>query len=90
MPSRSRDEFEFVAIAPIRHGGVLAYAVGDTVHADVVASQGYVVGEQVTRRDTGPRLVGEHGPEILRPADPGEVHDTGEHPRKRKGDRGTA
>jgi hypothetical protein len=71
--------FEFVAIAPIKHDGVLAYQPGDPVHRDNVEANGYDVGGQVVHlKDYDPDEYG--GPEIT--VDPDQPTTRGELPAR--------
>jgi hypothetical protein len=45
-------DYEYVALVPISHGGLLAYNPGDRVHGDNVQANGYKIGEQVSLWDS--------------------------------------
>lgn len=76
------DVYEYVAIATITHGGVVAYQPGDPVPGDNVKVHGYEVGTSVVLRKD--YQADKHGPSIGE-VDPDQPTVRGEMPKNLRG-----
>lgn len=76
------DVYEYVAVATIMHGGVVAYQPGDPVPGDNVKAHGYEVGTAVVLRKD--YKAEDHGPSIGE-VDPDQPTVRGEMPKNLRG-----